>query len=57
MLTSRATIGESGQGLLTLGVQHLLDGTTDASRLSQDHKLKAIAGDEGHVLAQALVLG
>merc|ERR1711977_15513 len=39
------------------GIQHLLDGATDASRLSQDHKLETITGDKGHVLAQAMVSG
>lgn len=44
-------------GALTLGIQHLLDGATYASRFSQNHKFEAITGDESHVLAQTMIRG
>jgi hypothetical protein len=40
-----------GFDVLTLGVQHPLNSTTDASSLTQDDKLESIAGYECHVLA------
>jgi hypothetical protein len=41
----------AGFDVLTLGVQHPLNSTTDASSLTQDDKLESVAGYECHILA------
>jgi hypothetical protein len=41
----------------TGGIQHPLDGTADASGLSQDDKFKAITRYERYIFAECLALG